>query len=255
MGCTSSSERALSIRVSRSASRRASAASKGMGITDSTSSTKLNDEEPGMITSDEFEPENTRMSKFKANDRASLAAALEEYEGSNHTASTRSADSAVICIVRSDKLAFSGHGIRRHSRRKRRRHNGNDNTRIIVLRKPSRRDTTMLKVDERIPMQECPLKNLEKEKKSKTKNSRGSGSSDSNSYKARHPKTPRNQKYYSKKLLSSPIRTPSILSNRKSSGEISDIMMIEDQTSRDQILKMSVSSRELFKNKSVNALQ
>ena len=100
---------------------------------------------------------------FKANDRISLAEALAEYNeasfsnGSNHTrstrtASTRSCNSEVICIVRSDKLSFAGSGIRRHSRRKRRRQSGIDDTRIIVLRKPMRRETCMGKVDERIPV-------------------------------------------------------------------------------------------------------
>jgi len=191
---------------------------------------------------------------FKANDHARLAAALEDYDyegSSNHTAST--ADSAVICIVRSDKLGFSGAGIRRHSRRKRRRHNGVDNTRIIVLRKPSRRETTMEKVDERIPTKE--LKELHESKakymsKKLTPTPKGTATPISTtslkSAKAASASSLR------KLNLSPRIRTPSIL-QRKNSSNISELMIFEDVTSKD-LLQMSVSSRELRsqKKKSTN---
>ena len=79
---------------------------------------------------------------FKANcDRQSLAAALDQFDledFSNHTSSTSHYhEDPLICIVRSDKLAFSGAGIRRHSRRKRHRQLGKDNTKIVILRQPS----------------------------------------------------------------------------------------------------------------------
>lgn len=84
---------------------------------------------------------------FKANcDSQDLAAALETFDldvenFSSHTHSTstnkRSFEDQHICIVRSDKLAFSGAGIRRHSRRKRHRQLGKDNTKIVILRQPS----------------------------------------------------------------------------------------------------------------------
>jgi len=79
---------------------------------------------------------------FKANcDRESLAAALDQFDledFSNHTSSTSHYhEDPQICIVRSDKLAFSGAGIRRHSRRKRHRQLGKDNTKIVILRQPS----------------------------------------------------------------------------------------------------------------------
>jgi len=78
---------------------------------------------------------------FKANcDRQSLAAALDHFDledFSNHTSSSHYHEDPLICIVRSDKLAFSGAGIRRHSRRKRHRQLGKDNTKIVILRQPS----------------------------------------------------------------------------------------------------------------------
>jgi hypothetical protein len=78
---------------------------------------------------------------FKANcDRQSLAAALDHFDledFSNHTSSSHYHEDPLICIVRSDKLAFSGAGIRRHSRRKRHRQLGKDNTKIVILREPS----------------------------------------------------------------------------------------------------------------------
>jgi len=78
---------------------------------------------------------------FKANcDRQSLAAALDHFDledFSNHTSSSHYHEDPLIYIVRSDKLAFSGAGIRRHSRRKRHRQLGKDNTKIVILRQPS----------------------------------------------------------------------------------------------------------------------
>lgn len=112
---------------------------------------------------------------FSANDRKSLAAALDEMEQleieqaakqlgerschsrrsvSIHSRShSRSASKPkshrlsapapqncseeLIVIVRSDKLAFRGTGIRRHSRRKRARQNGNDTSMITVVRQPT----------------------------------------------------------------------------------------------------------------------
>jgi len=81
----------------------------------------------------------------RANDRMSLAQALDDMdEISNHSRSMSSHDS-VIYIVRSDKLSFKGKGIRRHSRRKRRRQHGSgDNTRIVVLRQPMRHESTVM---------------------------------------------------------------------------------------------------------------
>ena len=76
----------------------------------------------------------------KANDRASLVAALDSQSDSSDndissdTMGSESRATPVIYIVRSDKLTFPGTGIRRHSKRKRKRHSGADNTRIVVLR-------------------------------------------------------------------------------------------------------------------------
>jgi len=67
----------------------------------------------------------------KANDRISLQAAIDQIgEESNHSSWS---EKSIVHIVRSDKLSFSGTGIRRHSRRKRNRHKGCDDTRIVVL--------------------------------------------------------------------------------------------------------------------------
>lgn len=87
---------------------------------------------------------------FTANcDRQSLAAALETFDldvedFSSHTRSTSNFEDSQICIVRSDKLAFSGTGIRRHSRRKRNRQLGKDNTKIVLVRQPSLKEQEAL---------------------------------------------------------------------------------------------------------------
>jgi hypothetical protein len=87
---------------------------------------------------------------FKANcDRQSLAEALETFDidiedFSSHTHSTSNYEDPQICIVRSDKLAFQGAGIRRHSRRKRHRQLGKDNTKIVIVRQPSFREQALL---------------------------------------------------------------------------------------------------------------
>jgi len=68
----------------------------------------------------------------KANDRISLQAAIDQLgEESNHSSWS---ETSIVHVVRSDKLSFRGTGIRRHSRRKRNRHKGCDDTRIVVLR-------------------------------------------------------------------------------------------------------------------------
>lgn len=191
-----------------------------------------------------------RRSSIQANDRASLAAALEDYdhEGSNHTASTRSSESAVICIMRSDKLNFSGAGIRRHSRRKRNRQKGKDNTRIIVLRKPARRDTTMMKIDERIPTKE--LKKLRKKAIADAEKRKSSKPilkvSPNETLLPNEPRTPpRKSKYSSKKMITTPLKAVRKM-NRKSSNDFSALMMV-DECSRDHVLSMSFSSRDLLK--------
>jgi hypothetical protein len=191
---------------------------------------------------------------FKANDRISLAAALEE--SSNLTVSTRSADCAVICIVRSDKLAFSGAGIRRHSRRKRRRHNGLDNARIIVLRKPSRRETTMEKVDERIPtkqlkeLHESNSKIAQKNKTKKTKpkgatpstTSSKSASSPAKFSSQQSPTLSTTRQPRSLRNLSPMKRTSSIL-QRKNSSNIGQLVIFEDVAPQ-VLLQMSIPSRD-----------
>lgn len=244
MGCTASSQRAA-IRQSRKVSLAMN--NKDMDITNKSASTNPTTNK-NTSTGDKCDRQ-PRTSNIQANDRASLAAALEDYdyEGSNHTASTRSSESAVICIMRSDKLAFSGAGIRRHSRRKRKRQKGKDNTRIIVLRKPARRDTTMMKVDERIPTKE--LKALRKkaiadaEKKLSKKASSKSPSKETLPPQA--PRTPpRKTKYSSKKMITTPLNAVRKL-KRKSSTDFSDIMMV-DECSREQILSMSISSRDIL---------
>lgn len=81
-------------------------------------------------------PHSSRRQKVivcKASDRVKLSAALDyDHDDSSHCTASESS-SSLICVVRSDKLAFKGAGIRRHSHRKRQRHNGNDNERIVVL--------------------------------------------------------------------------------------------------------------------------
>jgi len=207
-----------------------------------------------------LEQKDSRMSAFKANDRTSLAEALQDYEGSSHTASTRSSDSAVFCIVRSDKLAFRGSGIRRHSRRKRQRSMGNDNTRIIVLRKPNRRDTTMQIVDERIPMKSFMDKNPQLKggngSSSKSRSSNSSKGSSKHSDTALPPKPPTKKTLTSKSkefikkhksvnmsgMSPKKVRTPP--GGRNSSEDFSDVMIVEGVSG--DILKMSVSSREFY---------
>lgn len=231
MGCTASSQRAA-IRQSRQAS-------VSLSNSDNSAATNQMTNKNTTSTNNDDRDLRPRRSFMQANDRVSLAAALEDYdyEGSNHTASTRSHESAVICIMRSDKLSFGGAGIRRHSRRKRRRQKGKDNSRIIVLRKPARRDTTMMKVDERIPTKE--LKKLRK---------KAIATAESKVPPQVQQKASRTSQYTSKKLITSPmkvVRKPSVLLGRKSSGEFSDIMLFED-CSKEQILSMSMSTRDFL---------
>jgi len=172
---------------------------------------------------------------FKANDRASLMAALDDFDydgsSSNHTSSTKNSDNpSVICIVRSDKLAFSGRGIRRHSRRKRARHSGLDNTKIIVLRKPSRFEATMPVVDERIPKPLLDMSKLEAEQELKTPN--------------------RNRRYPSKKL--SPKNVARNL-RKKPPKDMGQIMTL--RTSTKDILEMSVRSKEFEFSQELDALE
>lgn len=190
--------------------------------------------------SDSLEKESNRqLSKattFKANDRASLMAALDDfdYEGSssNHTSSTKNSDNpSVICIVRSDKLAFSGRGIRRHSRRKRARHSGMDNTKIIVLRKPSRFEATMPVVDERIPKPLLDMSKLLAEQELKTPN--------------------RNRRYPSKKL--SPKNVARNLARKKPPKDLGQIMTL--RTSTKDILEMSIRSKEFELSKELDDLE
>lgn len=245
MGCTASSQKA-SIRKSRKVSLAIANNNNNMDMSNKSGSTNpTTNKTTAKSDANDCRP---RRSSIQANDRASLAAALEDYdyEGSNHTASTRSSESAVICIMRSDKLAFSGAGIRRHSRRKRRRQKGKDNTRIIVLRKPSRRDTTMMKVDERIPNKE--LKKLRKKAIADAEKKKSSNpvlrvvSNETLPPKAPLA-PPRKTKYSSKKMITTPLKAVRKM-NRKSS-DFSDIMMV-DECSREQILSMSISSRDFL---------
>lgn len=92
--------------------------------------------------------------------RMSLSDALDQLDScSNHSTNSSSsdiykhgfkssADKSMYCIVRSDKLAFNGTGIRRHSRRKRQRLSGRDNTPVVILRTtqsaPSMRQSALL---------------------------------------------------------------------------------------------------------------
>lgn len=232
MGCTASSQRA--------ATRTSRQASVSLSNSDNSAATNpMTNKNPTKTNNDDCNL-RPRRSFMQANDRVSLAAALEEYdyEGSNHTASTGSNESAVICIMRSDKLSFGGAGIRRHSRRKRNRQKGKDNTRIIVLRKPARRDTTMMKVDERIPTKE--LKKLRK---------KAIATAESKVQPQGQPAPKRNSQYTSKKLVTSPmkvVRKSSLLLGRKSSGEFSDILLFDD-CPKEQILSMSMSTRDFLK--------
>jgi hypothetical protein len=163
-------------------------------------------------------------------------AALDDfdYEGSssNHTSSTKNSDNpSVICIVRSDKLAFSGRGIRRHSRRKRARHSGMDNTKIIVLRKPSRFEATMPVVDERIPKPLLDMSKLLAEQELKTPN--------------------RNRRYPSKKL--SPKNVARNLARKKPPKDLGQIMTL--RTSTKDILEMSIRSKEFELSKELDDLE
>jgi len=246
MGCTASSQRA-SIRKSRKVSL-AFAKNNDMDMSNKSGST--NPTTNRNAAKSEASDCRPRRSSIQANDRVSLAAALEEYdhEGSNHTASTGTSESAVICIMRSDKLAFSGAGIRRHSRRKRRRQNGKDNTRIIVLRKPSRRDTTMMKVDERIPNKE--LKKLRKKaiadaEKKKTPKAILKVELEETLPLKEAPLTPqRKSKYSSKKMITTPLKAVRKL-HRKNSTDLNGLMMV-DECSKEQILSMSISSKDFL---------
>lgn len=161
---------------------------------------------------------------FKANDRISFAVALQEYnyEGSNRTARTESSDSAVVCIMRSDKLSFSGTGHRRHAKRKRMRQKGKDTTRIIVLRQPTRLDSTMMKVDERIPKKEIkkPLKKITAGKKI----------------------APVNSSPYPALLPEKTMRPPR--ASRKSTKM--DTFKYDDTCCRDNVISMSYSSRDFL---------
>jgi len=247
MGCAASVETRESIRKSRKKSL-AKSVKKYLDQTNKSCDTNpINNTTPNRDGS----ARHGRTTNFKANDRLSFALALEdyEYEGSNHTAST-SNDSNVICIMRSDKLRFSGAGIRRHSRRKRRRHAGKDDTRIVVLRKPSRLDSTMMKVEERIPTKELkkPLKKITKEKKIVA--------ATSSPYPALLPektmRPPRAGRSSTKKPKSlknmSPlkvVRKSSLLSSRSSSiDDFSKSMRLDEACSREKVLSMSISSKD-----------
>lgn len=159
----------------------------------------------------------------RANDRMSLAQALDDMdEISNHSRSTSNHDS-VIYIVRSDKLSFKGKGIRRHSRRKRRRQHGSgDNTRIVVLRQPMRHESTVMpQIQTTIKEEPVKERNITSKKAIKTTVA---------------PVTPVRTK---KSQNCKNIRTPSTVMRNSTSTDF----MVFEETSED-LLSVSVERRD-----------
>ena len=234
MGSASSIETRASMR----ASRKATLVKSVQSYRDQTN--KSSDSANAALGCDESS-RHARTTNFKANDRVSFAVALQDYdyEGSNHTCTTQGSES-VVCIVRSDRLAFAGTGIRRHSRRKRLRQKGKDTTRIIVLRQPSRLDSTMMKVDERIPTKQLkkPLKKLTAGKKI----------APASPYPALMPEKtiipPRASRKSKKRPLFSPLKSAARTSSTFLSRKSSDTFTFDDACSRDNVLSMSISSRD-----------